>query len=286
MRILLLGAGFTRNWGGWLAAEVFEYLLGCPQINPPLRELLLRHKRTGGFEGALAELQTNRGPAESLSRLEEAISQMFAEMDAAFGDTPFEFQNDREYLVATFLTKFDAIFTLNQDLLLERYYLNDNVGLLSDGRWDGWGIPGLVRQGAHEHPLHNPNLGLWVPTDRNGFVVHTRSQPYFKLHGSSNWYVAADRQIMVIGGNKRALIDQHPILSYNFDQFQQYLHEPDTRLMVIGYGFSDDYVNATIMFAAQATNITMFVVDPLGIDVMDANRNAQIYTPSALATAL
>jgi hypothetical protein len=25
---LLTGAGFSRNWGGWLANEAFEYLLG------------------------------------------------------------------------------------------------------------------------------------------------------------------------------------------------------------------------------------------------------------------
>ena len=54
---LLLGAGFSRNWGGWLADEAFEYLLGCRQINMPLRELLISHKRKGGFEAALAELQ-------------------------------------------------------------------------------------------------------------------------------------------------------------------------------------------------------------------------------------
>ena len=29
--VLLTGAGFSRNWGGWLAIEAFEYLLGCPE---------------------------------------------------------------------------------------------------------------------------------------------------------------------------------------------------------------------------------------------------------------
>lgn len=31
---LLLGAGCTRNWGGWLAPEVLEHLLGRPEIDP------------------------------------------------------------------------------------------------------------------------------------------------------------------------------------------------------------------------------------------------------------
>jgi hypothetical protein len=35
--ILLTGAGFSRNWGGWLADEVFDYLLGCPEMNEDIR---------------------------------------------------------------------------------------------------------------------------------------------------------------------------------------------------------------------------------------------------------
>jgi len=51
--VLLLGAGFSRNWGGWLATEVFEYLLGCPEIanDPNLRALLWRRQPVDGFEG-------------------------------------------------------------------------------------------------------------------------------------------------------------------------------------------------------------------------------------------
>lgn len=30
--VLLIGAGSSRNWGGWLASETFDYLLGCPQV--------------------------------------------------------------------------------------------------------------------------------------------------------------------------------------------------------------------------------------------------------------
>jgi hypothetical protein len=36
--ILLTGAGFSRNWGGWLANEAFEYLLGSSHINQPTRD--------------------------------------------------------------------------------------------------------------------------------------------------------------------------------------------------------------------------------------------------------
>ena len=44
-RALLLGAGLGSNWGGWLASEPFEYLLGCPQVDADIRNLLWPGKR-------------------------------------------------------------------------------------------------------------------------------------------------------------------------------------------------------------------------------------------------
>ena len=138
--ILLLGAGFSRNWGGWLASEAFEYMLGIGDLDAQTQKVLWDCKERGGFEDALAFLQnelTRRGTADAARRLEAmqgAVSQMFQDMDRAFADMPFEPQNYREFTVARFLVRFDAIFTLNQDTLLERHYLNENVALLSEGR--------------------------------------------------------------------------------------------------------------------------------------------------------
>lgn len=45
--LLLIGAGFSRNWGGWLATEAFEYLLGSPEVarDPGLGRLLCDTRR-------------------------------------------------------------------------------------------------------------------------------------------------------------------------------------------------------------------------------------------------
>src|SRR5689334_12868745 len=87
--VLLLGAGFSRNWGGWLAAEAFEYLLGCPEIvrEPRLRSLLWKHQPTGGFEDALAELQAAyvrdpRANDQQLMAFQTAVSRMFEACEA------------------------------------------------------------------------------------------------------------------------------------------------------------------------------------------------------------
>src|SRR4051812_43228072 len=103
--ILLLGAGFSRNWGGWLANEVFEYLIGTPEVlaDDGLRTLLRKH-RLGGFEDAINELQvailersdllTEEGSSywatnnkiplrDHLEKLQSAVRRMFADMNRA-----------------------------------------------------------------------------------------------------------------------------------------------------------------------------------------------------------
>ena len=52
--ILLTGAGFSRNWGGWLADDAFEYLLSCAEITQFIRQELWKSKNMhGGFEDTL-----------------------------------------------------------------------------------------------------------------------------------------------------------------------------------------------------------------------------------------
>ncbi len=129
---LLLGAGFSRNWGGWLASEVFEYLLGCPEIleNPILRRALWKSVDAGGFEQVPTILQADRTLNEQerfrmLQCFEIALIRMFADMNSALLMVKdLEFPTAQPSTVRGLLGRFDAIFTLNQDLLLEHRYMD------------------------------------------------------------------------------------------------------------------------------------------------------------------
>jgi hypothetical protein len=281
--VLLLGAGFSRNWGGWLASEAFEYLLGSPHVDADLRNLLWNHKNTDGFEGALAELQeeySKRKDGSSRQRLlllQNAIQMMFDDMDKGFeSKTDFEFHNDS--LVQGFLVRFDAIFTLNQDLLLERHFL-ERARLSPYRRWSGWQIPGMRQTPTAGVAVHTLRSGIdriiwkWTPDDPP-FTVDNDKQPYFKLHGSSNWTDASGTQLLVMGGNKETSIDQFPVLKWYHEKFEEYLLRPDTRLMIIGYSFGDRHINKAIRDAADAGNLRMFVIDPQGVDVIADNPRA------------
>jgi hypothetical protein len=52
-------------------------------------------------------------------------------------------------------------FSLNQDLLLELHYMNENVMLSSVNRWRGAELPGMKIQSAPAHPLELRALGIW-----------------------------------------------------------------------------------------------------------------------------
>ena len=61
--VLLLGAGFSKNWGAPLAAEVFHSLIADREVRaaPGIRDLSFQHQRIGGFEGALGAHARCRG---------------------------------------------------------------------------------------------------------------------------------------------------------------------------------------------------------------------------------
>ena len=282
--ILLLGAGFSHNWGGWLASEAFEYLLGCPEIQKDqrLKDLMWKHQDTGGFEGAIEQVQRDHilvassETARRLQGLQAAVSRMFADMNKAFLGLEYrdwEFltgNNDKphEKRVSTFLGKFDAIFSLNQDVLIERQYHGDDRAFIHHPRFsNGPSLPGM------QHHLQSGRPGrvgwahdTWTPmmeSEEQRFTVKPDTQPFFKLHGSSNWRRSSGDDLLVVGGNKLGEIRFNPILSWYHEQFENYLCAPDTRLMVIGYGFRDQHINEVIQ-EGVTEGMTFFVVDPRG----------------------
>jgi hypothetical protein len=264
---LLIGAGFSRNWGGWLAAEAFEYLLGRREIaeNEQLRQSLWAAQARGGFEDALATLQAAslRGDnvaTENLRILQAAVLAMFEDMNAGYFANPqFEFSGLAQRSIAHFLAHFDAIFTLNQDLLLEHHYLSNDPALHIPGKWSGAAMPGV----SPSMPVGTNGIMSWAqrwfnPVPKSEFVVPRGVQPLFKLHGSSNWREADGSSMLVIGGNKMRAIGLSPILNWYHEEFGRCLSEPDSRLMVIGYGFRDDHINELIVRGVDQNGLKLF----------------------------
>jgi hypothetical protein len=287
-RILLLGAGFSRNWGAPLASDMFDSLIQQPEISgeAELTRILWEHKDSGGFENALAQVQQDfrNNPSvpeyrQRLDAFQRAIDRIFSDMDRGFATYPsWEFTNQRDRQLLAALVKFNAIFTLNQDLLFERFYFNSSVMLESVQRWSGVVTPG-VRESRDGSFPYDPAKSRWRPLGISEFKVEHRSQPYFKLHGSWRWEDNAGQQLMVMGGSKAMSISGYPVLDWYQQEFERRL-SGDTRLMVIGYGFHDQHINETILDVARNGGLRLFLIDPAGVDAANPTRHLQVRGPN------
>jgi hypothetical protein len=173
--------------------------------------------------------------------------------------------------------------------VLERHYLNENIGLSSRRRWSGWQMPGTKPFGPTPH-VFDPVLAktaMRVPDDPSNFKEPPGSQPYYKLHGSTNWTGGngGGGRLIIMGGNKAVEINQYPLLNWYHRQFRDYIAR-SARLMVIGYSFSDHHINEAIMEAAKQDGFRLFIVDPLGVDVLNKQDPRHMQVPSALMTSL
>ena len=104
-----------------------------------------------------------------------------------------------------------------------------------------WCFAPSSRRRARRMPPVRPASGTaWQPTD--DVTVHQGCQPFFELHGSSNWETETGERVLIIGG----AFQRFPILRRYHDQFAARLRQRNVRLMVIGYSFSGQHINSVI----------------------------------------
>lgn len=260
-RYLLVGAGFSRNWGGPLSDEITGSLLGELHDDAEIATAL----RRGPFEDAFAGFQ---GPAAGkpagLFRFQNAVTELFARLNKTFINKQFEFNNDLEFSVKRFLARFDAIFSLNQDLLLEFHYVHT---FSPQDEWRGIVQPGMqyVRPAGHLGPL-DLTICKWLPN--SNVVVGEGFQPFYKLHGSSNWQTEAGEALLIMGNAKTGAIQQFPVLRHYHEEFAARLAAEGAKLMVIGYSFQDEHINDVIARASREHGLGTYLVDLRGREVL------------------
>jgi len=264
-RTILTGAGWTRNWGGRLAGELWQDLIGhrAIQDNARLRDLLLDET---SFETALGLVQAEPFTTVDRQTFEGALLDAFIAMDREVA------RHDHDpwiniYKVQELLFRFCGrraqginagyMFTLNQDLWPERFLYNEHVtGALRAS------LP-AVRARPNQR-LFTTGIGPYsaefimepVPEPAQG--LHGQFN-IIKLHGSFNWRTADARSALVVGTEKSGQIASSPLLRWYFDIFRKVLSAGGVRLMVVGYGFGDEHVNAAIADAIDHHGLKLFV---------------------------
>jgi len=261
-RFLLTGAGFTKNFGGWLAAEFQEHLLSKAQIRSS-PELLQLVQTVPSFEQALAKARNGLITNVNLKALEEAIVDGFKDQEMALRGSGIDGSINQTRL-ALFMSQFcnrwrgydtGFLFTVNQDLWFERY----------------------LRRTKHTNPLELLGVDFYFPMSSTNFqrmnrftmdasaVINGDSPPgnkklepagFFnivKLHGSHNWRTEGGG-LLIIGGDKESAIKKSAFLTAYAELFRELLVLEDARLFIIGYGFNDPHINVTIEEACTPPN--------------------------------
>ena len=262
-RVLLVGAGFARNWGGMLASEVHKSLSSHPTVQerPAIRKLLLEEN---SFEVALEKVRSGKFEDQDQAAIEEAIISAFEQMDG-------HYRNPNSPVLGVSINDFIGrfcpgpvgigtgyVFSLNQDLLLERIY-----GTQVDRQQ--FTLPGVTWP---ERRPDGPAGALPIPRATISDLVDidaprlTNNFNLIKLHGSINWLSSLDSPPMVMGTRKTLMIGNVPLLAWYHEVFEEVLSDGDVRLLVIGYGWADEHINEAIAAAVKNHGLRVFSWNP------------------------
>src|SRR4029453_5800770 len=108
-----LGRGFTYRCGKSVQTT------GTTSVSICFNYSIVRTSRRFLAQVQGEIISRNREDENRLNLLQDAITSVFDRMNNQFEGRQFEFSNDVAHSIQKFLVRFDAIFTLNQDLLLE-----------------------------------------------------------------------------------------------------------------------------------------------------------------------
>jgi hypothetical protein len=274
---VLAGAGLSRNWGGYLASEMWGTILSQPTIegSERLRSLFLHET---DFERALGSARSDPAyDAGDRLSVEAAVRAAFERHDEILrhslrgdrGEGSWMRFQDRilrpliEFPPERSRTSF--VFTLNQDLLLERGFRRPTdvgpkmpgVKIESKLAWFPGEEPGKWKLDPFSRAEHTGLVGPLAPVD---FALRGRCT-YVKLHGSFNWRTE-DEDVMVLGTAKSVAIQRFPLLDAYLRLFRRVCTLGGVRLLVIGYRFADEHINGIIADAVENTGLKLVIVDP------------------------
>lgn len=296
---LLLGSGFSKNFGGFLPSEVFLKIFNHENISSDLKISLLKFQKNYDFESFYQFVIDCGKYDEDKNFVKKMMTEIFSEMDNVICRNLYENVIKFSYLaVINFIVnKFSFseggsgyIFSLNQDLLLERLAadylkkLNFDIRSGRDGEVHGLLLPhyGPVNSPFYGYRENDPSryaqsvfineniiqqkIDAWKKSHENTYEQIHRIVPCLvKLHGSYYWDVDNNnKKLWIIGGNKKENIYRNPLLSLYFEKFKEVMYLTN-KLYVIGYGFGDPHINEVIQESCE-NGTQLIVIDVIGFN--------------------
>jgi hypothetical protein len=265
-KVLLTGAGFTKNFGGLLADEMGDIIYNSQHLlKSPVRNIL--HNKSN-YEDFYEEVLNGNFTNEEKKAAEDAIFEAYKKLDEVIRNFVYLANNVHLNGVNNLIDMFAGgsdksgfCFTLNQDLFIERNFFGQKACLE---------LPCIGRVPRHKNPLAEPLDYYTLPTEQGlSKKINDPINPlnssnfyYIKLHGSFNWKSSDGSQQMVIGPGKEEQIGREPLLKWYNEIFSCILEQQDLKLLVIGYGFRDTHINRVISKAIEKNNLKLYVISP------------------------
>lgn len=268
--ILFTGAGFTKNFGGFLAKEMWSEIFNNPKVQsyPQVKKLLINDF---DYESIYHKVINGNYSEDEKDVISNVILEAYQSLDDICRD--WSFRNDAPnpvniYGVNKLIERFSEgankigfFFTLNQDLFVERHFNSINSGLI---------LPGVKKiPDAHKTiinlPLENQDF-IKLPTDSelkgSATSLYSATIHYVKLHGSYGWISSSGLNRYVIGKDKEDQIAAEPLLSWYFSLFRKILSNPCRKLLIIGYGFRDAHINEIFAHSIKDFGLKLYVISP------------------------
>lgn len=258
--IVFTGAGFSKNFGGFLGQEMWDEIFNnnLIQQSPILRDQML--SSNFDFESIYSQVMSSGViTQENKKRMNDSVLAAYGALDdsirtrlAPGGASSVNWTGLMKLM--SFGQKNEFIFTLNQDLLMERRFNWRSPGTKDFPQ--GWRSTRLTQSNFIE--LENKDIEDKV---QRGIRDHAGLH-YIKLHGSFGWKSSDGTNQLVIGKDKLGLITKEPLLQSYFDLFESVIKQGNKKMLIIGYSFKDDHINKILLDGVQIHNLKIFVINP------------------------
>ncbi|MBI4527468.1 MAG: SIR2 family protein [Deltaproteobacteria bacterium] len=151
------------------------------------------------------------------------------------------------------------VFTLNQDLFVERWCASDKtlIKIPGIGAHPDWFTARFTYPLQSEHWMELPDATRLEKNKKHFYSENWGSLGYVKLHGLYGWH---GKYAMIIGKTKTEQIKDEPVINWWAELFQQVLREAEN-LVVIGYSFRDEHINEWILERMQH-GLRLHIINP------------------------
>lgn len=263
--VLLTGAGFTHNFGGYLATQMWEHIFNEAGIykSARLQALMRGKKHKFDFEKLYATLRKEGGT--DFETYQKSVTKVYSDLDEIVRRSLDQSKHRvslvglRRWLGRRFSGLGERpkmkgfIFSLNQDLFFERQARDGFAFALP-------GLPPDAQPGAVQHTREIVPVRLPEQISAASIYSSLQDQNLIKLHGSCNWQ-SSNGGVMVLGEGKMDSILQEPLLKIYSDLFESVLSRPGLQLWAIGYGFGDPHINACIARSIRNHGLRLCIID-------------------------